>query len=853
VADVASWINYFYTDQSTTGTGLDKIVDTIKSDAGLARNTTAADINAGANYANQLNQLLIQSITATNAMADGWITAEDLRAMNAWVNSDATRLAAYIALHGDDETTGEETGYHLVQNDGATTNYFGRNLINGVADSIYHFGFTIQGNNLLNEDGAVNASLSDVGNWVNYFYKGSTWINGDATAETITGGATGEEIVARGGADVVDGGAGDDLIWGGDGNDTLRGGAGADLLDAGGGSDLLDGGADADTYRVTGNAADPLGFHGYNTFADSGTSGRDRLLAFGSGNVDVGLQGWNGSIEEVDASGVTGQARLIADNNPNLLDFRTTTLIGNLVIDGSYGSDTIYGSTGADSIIGGAVEDFIDGGEGGDTYLVYGNETLGWAGWSACDTYTDTGTSGTDVLKAVGPGDVDIGLTGWGARTGIELLDITGAAGRVRLVGNSAGNTIDLRNTALVGSGVVLDAGAGYDTVYATTGNDTLIAGTGNDLLAGGAGNDVYQVSGNQAAGLGVFNGIDTYQDSAGQDTLVASGVGDVDIGLTGWTATTGIETLNASGVTGTTRLLGDDYANTFDLRSTQLLGSGFVLDGGRGNDTIWGTAAAETIVGGGGDDVVDGGAGDDTYRVNGVAAGGWDSFHGYDSYSDAAGNDRLIAVGTGDVDIGMKSWGTTGIETIDTTGAAGTTRLLGDGGNNLLDFRSTTLLGSRIVLDAGGGHDVLYGTAAADTIDGGTGNDTLYGGTGNDTYRVSRGSATDRISDDSGSLDQMVFGTGVSADQLWFRHVGNDLEVRIIGTVDIVSISNWYLGSANHVEQFRTADGRVLLDTQVDNLVSAMAGFSPPGWAVTTLPANYQTTLLPVINGNWA
>ena len=39
-----------------------------------------------------------------------------------------------MALHGDDETA-EETGYHLVQNDGANTTMFGKNLVNAVADS----------------------------------------------------------------------------------------------------------------------------------------------------------------------------------------------------------------------------------------------------------------------------------------------------------------------------------------------------------------------------------------------------------------------------------------------------------------------------------------------------------------------------------------------------------------------------------------------------------------------------------------------------------------------------------------------------------------------------------------------
>jgi hypothetical protein len=65
--------------------------------------------------------------------------------------------------------------------------------------------------------------------------------------------------------------------------------------------------------------------------------------------------------------------------------------------------------------------------------------------------------------------------------------------------------------------------------------------------------------------------------------------------------------------------------------------------------------------------------------------------------------------------------------------------------------------------------------------------------------------------------------------------------------------VVNWYLGSANHIEQIKTTDGKTLLDTQVDNLVNAMAAFAVPATGTLTLAANYQATLLPVINGNWA
>jgi hypothetical protein len=66
------------------------------------------------------------------------------------------------------------------------------------------------------------------------------------------------------------------------------------------------------------------------------------------------------------------------------------------------------------------------------------------------------------------------------------------------------------------------------------------------------------------------------------------------------------------------------------------------------------------------------------------------------------------------------------------------------------------------------------------------------------------------------------------------------------------MTIQNWYSGSTYHIEQFKTDDNKVLLDTRVENLVQAMAAFAPPSAGQTTLPQNYQDALAPVIAANW-
>ncbi|WP_183144153.1 calcium-binding protein [Pseudomonas syringae] len=83
-------------------------------------------------------------------------------------------------------------------------------------------------------------------------------------------------------------------------------------------------------------------------------------------------------------------------------------------------------------------------------------------------------------------------------------------------------------------------------------------------------------------------------------------------------------------------------------------------------------------------------------------------------------------------------------------------------------------------------------------------------------------------------------------------------MEISVIGTADKVTISKWsFWGAgtwekAQHIEQFRTHDGKVLLESQVDQLVGAMAAFAPPAPGNVSLPQNYQSSLNAVIASNW-
>ena len=540
LTDVADWINYFYVDHSTTDTGLDRIVDVIKTDRGLSKYTNAGDINDGAKAADDMNHIIVDQIAASGANADGWITAEDLRAMNAGIRGDADLLARWTALHGDDED-GEETGFHLVQNDGASTNYFGKNLVNTVADGIYHLGFEIQGDRFLNEDGNANATLADVASWLNVFYNQAVLVNGDGNANTIAGSEDREQINAGGGNDVVNAGGGNDLVYGSWGNDTIDGGAGDDIVYGGSGNDAVAGGAGNDVFRVLGNKAS--GFEGYDTYA--GGDGDDTVAATG-GAVDIGMTKFSAAdgIESIDATGASGPVRILGDWNANNLDFSGTTLKGNIVINGGGGNDTITGSAGDDVIEGGGWgnqtinggagndtiyadkgNDAVSGGAGDDTFRVSGNQCLNFEGWDKYD-----GGEGNDRIVAFGS-KVDVGLTGFSAANGIETIDFSGLTGQGRLLGDWAANTLDFSATTLVGH-VVIDAGGGNDTVIGSAGAEVIRGGDGNDALAGKGGNDLlYGGSGRDtfrfdAAGWG-HDTVADYRDNYDKLDLRGSGAGD--------------------------------------------------------------------------------------------------------------------------------------------------------------------------------------------------------------------------------------------------------------------------------------------------------------------------------------
>jgi len=132
-------------------------------------------------------------------------------------------------------------------------------------------------------------------------------------------------------------------------------------------------------------------------------------------------------------------------------------------------------------------------------------------------------------------------------------------------------------------------------------------------------------------------------------------------------------------------------------------------IDGGKGNDVIFGGKGDDTITGGRGKDVVFGGKGDDTIK------GG----RGRDVVFGGKGDDTIQGGRGRDVIFGGK-----GDDTIQ--GGRGGDTIFGGKGDD-------TIKGGR-------GRDIIFGGRGDDTIHGGRGNDTIYGGRGDDTIFGGRG-----------------------------------------------------------------------------------------------------------------
>ena len=305
-----------------------------------------------------------------------------------------------------------------------------------------------------------------------------------------------------------------------------------------------------------------------------------------------------------------------------------------------------------------------------------------------------------------------------------------------------------------------------------------------------------------------------------------------------------------------------NNLTGTSDSDHIRGLAGSDTLNGGMGNDSLDGGTQADTLIGGAGDDVYYFDTRFDRAQENLDEGNDLLIYTAPDTYIGPANIERFeIATTEGAALLGN-------ILSNSIKGNAGYDTLLGGSGDDSLwgSFGDDSLFGGDGMdrIDGGGdadkirggrGNDTLYGGTGNDTLAGDVGNDYLGGGLGNDTYLFSRGHGQDSIVDidtSAGNTDVLQFQAEVSHDQLWFSQSGNNLTISVIGTTDSVMIAGGAGSASFHIEQIK-AGGKTLSDTQVANLVQAMASMTPPAMGQTTLTDAQRTQLAPVLAANWS
>ena len=527
-----------------------------------------------------------------------------------------------------------------------------------------------------------------------------------ADADYVLAGAGNDSITANLGNDIIYAGTGDDTAFGGvgtdwvasgEGNDSVDGGAGNDTIYGDGGNDNLSGGNDNDL--IFGGAGRDNLFGGFNDDTLYGGEGHDSL--FGGGQVDL-LYGGNGN-DTLDGG----------DNTDTVYGGAGDDLIVDL--GGSLSDDFLYGGDGNDTISGGDREDLISGDAGNDQLAGdAGDDTL--FGGADADTITIGLAQGTDsvqggetgidfdTLSLTAASNVSITLTG--NEAGVASYAGGGGAtfSQIERIVTGAGN--DFISAVSDATGLVVETGAGNDTIVGGSGNDTVYGGDGNETLNGGAGNDALYGGGD--------NDVFFVTAGFGQDTVIGGQSG------------TNYDTLDLSGLT-----------NPVTVVFTAP-GAGVVTDTVTGHTVTF--SEIEQLILTQQADVVDA-------SLN----------HGYTYIQSLGGNDQITGSAGSDIfDDEMLAPNGQGNDTF-----------YGCGGNDVLwmGIDNDLAFGGTGDDSLGGeeGDDVLYGDAGNDSLNGHSGNDTLYGGTGDDlnnggdgadTFVYARGEGVDTIIGGEGGTD---------------------------------------------------------------------------------------------------
>lgn len=664
------------------------------------------------------------------------------------------------------------------------------------------------------------------------------------------------------------------------GDDNLYGTAGSDIFDGKGGNDYEEGEGGNDTFIYQ------SGYGHLEIYEYDQNPADNNVLLLGPGitpsNVTVAQDRYGDVLISDGIAGdqITIDSMLWSDTGVQTVQFADGTSwsrqqVNQMATTGTGGNDSIYGGDGADVFDGKGGNDYEEGNGGGDTFIFnpgYGNLTiyeydespnannvLSLGSGISETAVRVTATRGGDLVLTDGIGGDQILLQGMlvDSNTGVQAIQFADGTtwsrqqvAQMEINGGTSGNDV-LYGTA---AGEVFDGKGGNDLVVSYFDNSTFIFNPGYGQLE--IDEEARSANPNSALrlGAGIAPSAVSVTGGANDALVLTDGInGDkvtLDYFMRSWGGVQQVQF--ADGTTWSRQQL-----TQMELNS-----------GTPGDDILNGTYGADLLDGKGGNDYIHGNGGGDTIVFN---AG-----YGHLDIDEVYGQDKanILQLGAGINESSIVARGTASGDLVVTDGISGDQITLdgmlsngsrGWGVQEIQFADGGVWSGQQLIQKAmigSTGNDTLYGTSDNDVFDGMGGTDTEIGGGGNDTYTLQPGYGALTIVNGlpySYAPTGDLLLKGVDPNSIWLQQVGNDLQVDIMGTSTEATIQSWFSNPASQLSELTVSGGsagNLTLDTQIGQLIQAMATFSNnnPGFDPTSSanPTITDPTILAAVNSDW-
>ncbi|MCJ8325164.1 MAG: hypothetical protein HRU29_11895 [Rhizobiales bacterium] len=494
----------------------------------------------------------------------------------------------------------------------------------------------------------------------------------------------------------------------------------------------------------------------------------------------------------------------------------TAADIRSKLLESSDGDDNLLGFHTDDTISGGLGDDTLVGRDGDDTYIYNlgdGNDTVEEkvqvVSYSNLDKVVfGAGISQSDLVISTTSKDIIITFIGEAGSLTIkdqfsysykQIEEYQFANGDVL----TKSELLAIDNSA--GAGQITGT-TGDDTLYGTTGDDIINAGTGDDFIVGNGGADVFMFADNDGADL--IGDFDVSNDKLEIDVVGATSFAGLDLQQWGTNAAIVFDANNYI------MLESVDVANLTEANFTfvnapPVGGTPIEVNGTTADDSLYGTTSDELFNGGAGDDFLIGNGGADVFLF--ADNDGADMIGDFNVSDDKLEIDVIGETSFAGLD--LQQWGTNAaivfdannyimLENIDIANLTETN----------FTFTNTPAGGGTNVIDGTAGDDQIYGTTGDDIITSQAGDDTVFGYGGDDQI-------------DLGNGDDFAMG-GIGDDTFIFRtNLGHD----IIGDFnagsafgDIVKLEGLGVSSYSQLQTYMSEwAGTTYIDFDANNSIT--------------------------------